>query len=93
MDDRYSEYVIALGQLFAAAALARLRVEVATAQGQLLVGLVGAPRAAEGEMELDDTGLKRTVRIDSALVNLDEIVRCTIYPPRRVASGNGGVPR
>lgn len=81
MDDRYSEYVIAVGQLCSAAELARFQLEVVTTDGQVLVGLVGAPRSAAGDGELGHTGLQRTVRINGALVNLDEIVRCTMLPP------------
>jgi hypothetical protein len=86
MDDRYSEYVIAVGQVCAAAELASFQLEVVTADGQVIVGLVGAPRTAEREAELDQTGLRRTVRIDGALVNLDEIVRCTMHVPEVAGS-------
>jgi hypothetical protein len=86
MDDRYSEYVIAVGQLCAAAELARFQMEVVTSDGQAVIGLVGAPRTAAGEGELDHTGLRRTVRVDGALVNLDEIVRCTVLRPAVVGS-------
>ena len=82
MDDRYSEYVIAVGQVCAAAELARFQLEVVTADGQVIVGPAGAPRTADGDVELDQTGLQRTVRIDGALVNLDEIVRCTVHSPQ-----------
>jgi hypothetical protein len=51
-----------------------------------VVGRVGAPRPAEGDGELDHTGLRRTVRIDGAPVNLDEIVRCTLHRPAVVGS-------
>jgi hypothetical protein len=86
MDDRYSEYLIALGQLCAAAELARFPLEVITTEGQVVVGLVGAPRGAVGDGELDDTGLQRTVRIDGSLVNLDEIVRCTVLSLELISS-------
>jgi hypothetical protein len=86
MDDRYSEYVIAIGQLCAAAELARFQLEVVTDDGEVVVGLVGALRTAAGNGELDHTGLQRTVRVDGALVNLDEIVRCTIHRPQVAGS-------
>jgi hypothetical protein len=85
MDDRYAEYVIAVGQLCAAAALARFQLEVVTTDGRVIVGLVGAPRTAAGDGELEDTGVQRTVRIDGALVNLDEIVRCTVLSPELIS--------
>jgi hypothetical protein len=85
MDDRYAEYLIAVGQLCAAAELARLQLEVVTADGQVVIGPVGSPRMADGDVELDHTGLQRTVRIDDAIVNLDEIVRCTVHPPGSTA--------
>ncbi len=78
--------MIAVGQLCAAAELARFQLEVLTTEGQVVSGLVGAPRAAAGDAELDHTGLQRTVRVDGVLVNLDEIVRCTIHRPDVVGS-------
>jgi hypothetical protein len=81
MDDRSAEYVIAVGQLCAAAELANFRLEVLTTTGRVVTGLAGAPRTAAGDQELDHTGLRRTVRIDGALVNLDEITRCTVHSP------------
>jgi hypothetical protein len=86
MDDRYSEYVIAVGQQCAAAELARFQLEVVITDGQVLVGLVRAPRSAAGDGELHHTGLQRTVRIKGALVNLDEIVSCTMLSPSVVSS-------
>ena len=87
MDDRYAEYVIAIGRLCAAAELARFPVEMVTRDGRVVVGFVGAPRAAAGEGELDATGLQRTIRVDDALINLDEIVRCTAALPELVSVG------
>jgi hypothetical protein len=81
MDDRFSEYIIAVGQVCAAAELARFQLEVVTGDGQVVAGLVNAPRTADGEVELDQTGLQRTVQIADTLVNLDEIVRCTMLVP------------
>ena len=86
MDDRDSEYVIAVGRLCVAAELAELRLEVRTADGRVVVGFVGAPRTADGEAELEQTGLERTVWIDDAPIHLDEIVRCTVPPPAPAAS-------
>jgi hypothetical protein len=86
MDDRYSEYMIAVGQLCAAAELARFQLEIVTTDGRVVAGLVGAPRTADGVGELDHTGLQRTVEINGALVNLDEIVRCTLHRPEGVGS-------
>jgi hypothetical protein len=82
MDDRFSEYLIAVGHVCAAAELARFAVEVVTADGQVIAGQVGALRTADGQIEVDQTGLQRTVRIDNAVVNLDEIVRCTMHMPQ-----------
>jgi hypothetical protein len=86
MDDRFCEYVIAVGHVCAAAELAKFPLEVVTADGHVIEGLVGALRTADGEVELDHTGLQRTVRIDGALVNLDEIVRCTMLVPHVAGS-------
>ena len=92
MDDRYSEYVIAVGELCAAAELARFHLEVVTTDGRIVLGLAGAPRTATGDGELDHTGLQRTVRVDGSLVNLDEIVRCTIHRPEESGSRCNGGP-
>ena len=86
MDDRLSEYVIAIGVVCAAAELASFEVEVVTSDGQVVVGPVGRPTSADGKVEFDDTGLQRTVRIDDAIVKLDEVVQCTMRQPASAES-------
>lgn len=81
VDDRVSEYMIAIGQVCAAAELGRFQLEVVTVDGRVIVGVADGPRTGRGEAELDETGLHRTVLIDDALVNLDEIVQCTMRLP------------
>ena len=80
MDDRYAEFLITVGGMCDAAQRAGLGVVVKTQTGTQIAG-VPAIRGADADDELDDTGYARTFRIDDALVNLDEVVSCTIQAP------------
>jgi len=87
-DDRYAQYLIAMGHLCASAELARLRVEAITAHGDRISGLV-APTRAERRDHLADTGFPRTLQIGDALVALDDVVQLTIHPPPPDGSSPG----
>ena len=81
VDDRRSQFLIAVGDLCSVATLASLDVEVSTADGVRVRGIPGILRAARGEAQVDDTGYARTFRIGARIVNLDEIVGCSICSP------------
>ena len=81
MDDRRSQFLIAVGDLCAVATLASLDIEVCTADGTLVRGIPGVLRSAQGEAQVDDTGYARTFRIAARIVNLEEIVGCRITSP------------
>ena len=83
LDDRHAEFLIAVGGMCDAAQRARLGVVVRTEAGLQVAG-VPVIRAANRGNELDETGYARTFRIDDALINLDEVVSCTIHAPADV---------
>jgi len=81
MDDRYAQFLIAVGDLCVAAALAGLDVEARTADGKRTVGVPGLVRHSDGNEQVDDSGYARTFRIDEHIMHLDEIVECTLRAP------------
>jgi len=90
MNDRYAEFLITVGTMCDAAQRASLGVVVRTEAGMRVAG-VPVIRAADGANELDETGYARTFRIDDALVNLDEVVSCTIEAPGAPATGPSAI--
>jgi hypothetical protein len=80
--DRYAQFVIAIGDLCAAAERAGLSVMLTLASGQHVLGIPYVHVAGALD-ELDETGYARTFRIDAAVVNLDEIVALSIHAPPR----------
>jgi hypothetical protein len=89
IDDRYAEFLITVGGMCDAAQRAGLGMVVETGAGARVVG-VPTMRAANARNELNDTGYARTFRIDDAVVNLDEVVSCTIRAPAGQARSLGG---
>ncbi len=83
MDDAYSQFLILVGDICLAGALAELWVEVRTHGGDRLSGTPAPIGVSHGDDEVDDTGYEHTVRIGDGTVNLEEIVECTIRAPQR----------
>jgi hypothetical protein len=81
MDDRYAQFLIAVGDLCVAAALAGLDIEARTTDGTRTVGVPGPLRHAEGDEEFDEAGYAWTLRIDDRVMSLEEIVECTVRAP------------
>ena len=81
MDERQGQFVISVGHLCEAAALARLDIEVVTGGQTRIRGVPSSPRPAKGDDEVDDSGFARTFRIADHLVALDDIIACTIHSP------------
>jgi hypothetical protein len=63
------------------ATLASLNVEVCTADGTRVRGIPGVLRSAQGEAQVDHTGYARTFRIEARILNLEDIVGCSISSP------------
>jgi hypothetical protein len=82
MDDRYAEFLIAVCIICDAAQRARLGVAVRTVTGIEVAGVPAIGAATAGD-KLADTGYARTLRIDDARINVDEVVSCTINAPDR----------
>ena len=85
LNDRQAQFLITVADLCAAASLAALPVELVTRDGVRTGGVPGSLRRSAGAEQVDDSGYARTFRIDSRLVNLDEIVECTMRSPDVVA--------
>ncbi len=81
MDERLEHFLMSVGHLCAAAALARLDIEVVTGGGTRVRGVPSSPRPAEGDDHVNDTGYARTFRIADQLIALDDITACTIHSP------------
>jgi hypothetical protein len=81
MDDRYAQFLIAVGDLCVAAALAGLDIEARTTDGVRTVGVPGPLSHADGDKQFDEGGYDRTFRIDDRVMNLEEIVECTVRAP------------
>jgi hypothetical protein len=81
MDDRHSQYLIAIGDLCVSAALASLTVDVQTAAGARYRGVPGSIRSSTDLDEAEASGYARAFRVDDALIHIDEITECTIVAP------------
>jgi len=51
------------------------------AQFLIAVGVPASIRQTTGEDQVDDSGYARTFRINNRVVNLDEILSCTLRSP------------
>jgi hypothetical protein len=84
LDDSHAQFLIAVGDLCAAAELAGLRVEVLIGGGQRIGGIPASLRRAERGGQVNETGYTRTFRVSDALVNLDDILECAVHAPPRM---------
>jgi hypothetical protein len=92
MDERYEQFLIATGDMCAAASLAKLVVEVRTASGQQIQGVPSSVRSTEGRDEVDDTGYGRWFQIGGTVMRLDEIVKCSLSAPDHLTVERLGHP-
>jgi hypothetical protein len=81
MDERQSQFLIALGDLFADAHLAQLVVQVRLADGDELTGVPTPPPPAHGERAVDDTGFADAVVVGDVRVPLSALVEARIFRP------------
>ena len=82
MDERHEQFIIAVGDVCAAAQLGGLEVEICLRDGVTARGVPGSVRSASSDAdEVDASGYSRTFRVARRLVALDEIVECTIHAP------------
>ncbi|MBV8989798.1 MAG: hypothetical protein JO372_14680 [Solirubrobacterales bacterium] len=78
MDGAHSQFLILVGDICLAGALAKLWVEVRTDGGIRLSGTPASIGVSHGDDEVDETGYEQMLYIGDGAVNLDEIVECTI---------------
>lgn len=82
MDDRRAQFLITIGDMCLAANLAGLVVRVRSRDGSEGAAR-GVPYLREGVAgeAVDDTGYRRSLIVNDRLVDLEEIVECTICAP------------
>jgi hypothetical protein len=81
MDDRHAQFLIAVGDLCSTAAMAGLQVEILDVRGTTTHGIPGAVRSAGGKDAVDDTGYAKAFRVEDHVVDLEDVVQCTIRSP------------
>jgi hypothetical protein len=85
--DVQAQFLIAVGDLCAAAMIGGLPILLTLEGGGQVAGVPAALRVTQdGDDELDETGFGRTFRVDDAVVNLDDIIECTIRAPVFIAA-------
>ena len=85
MDDRYAQFLLAVGELCMTAELARLDIEVLTAGG---LRATGVPNAMDHRYGYGDED-PRAFQIDDHAINLDEIRECALRAPSELPPGAG----
>jgi hypothetical protein len=91
MDERLEHFLISVGDMCAAAALARLDIEVVTGGRMRVRGVPSSPRPVDGDDEVGDSGFARTFRIADHLIAFEDIVSCTIHSPNPPSGREDGV--
>jgi hypothetical protein len=84
MEDRHAQFLIAVGDLCAAAGLAGLEVHVRPREGSgpIARGVPTSPALpVDPRDQADETGCRRTLAVGDRIVDLESIVACTIFAP------------
>ncbi|HLI60523.1 MAG TPA: hypothetical protein VKV21_12760 [Solirubrobacteraceae bacterium] len=90
MDDQHAQFLIAVGDLCAAAGLAGLEVQVQPREdgGPAVRGVPSEPSSSPAARDqVDDIGYRRTLAVGDRIIDLESIVACTIYAPANEAGG------
>lgn len=86
MDERRAEFLIAVGGLCNAAALAKLLVEIATEDGRAIRGIPSTLAHAHGDDEVDSTGYATGFLVGGTPLQLADVTACTVFRPQAPAS-------
>lgn len=80
MEDAHAQFLIAVGDLCVAAEVGGLTVELLTGEGE---STSGVPVWVEGRRrdDVDEMVYGRTFRVGNRLVDLNDVVACTIRAP------------
>jgi hypothetical protein len=81
MDERLSQYFLAVGRMCGDAGLGKLTVRLTLAEGRVVVGVPDPLRDAEGAAELDTIGYADAVTVGGIEVALSAVVEASLTRP------------
>lgn len=82
MDNRRAQFLIAVGDLCTAAGLAELEVDLSwRGDGGGVRAIRGIPRPTRSCDELEEIGYARTLRVDDRVIEMQDVVACTLHAP------------
>ena len=81
MDERLSQYFLAVGRMCGDAGLGQLTVRLTLAEGRVVTGVPAALRDAEGAAELDAIGYADAVTVGGIEVALSAVVEASLTRP------------
>jgi hypothetical protein len=81
VDDRSSQFFVAVGRLCTDARLAGLTVRLSLDNGEQIVGVPEPPPETEGGDELDSTGYADKVSVDGVAVPLSDVIEASVRRP------------
>jgi hypothetical protein len=91
MDERLSQYFLAVGRLCGDAGLGKLTVRLTLADGRVIVGVPEPLRETEGAGELDTIGYADEVTVEGTEVALSDVVEASVTRPDPQPPATGGV--
>jgi len=81
MEERMSQYFLAVGKMCGDAGLGRLTVRLTLADGRVVAGVPAPLREAEGAAELDTIGYADAVTVGGTEVALSAVVEASLTRP------------
>ena len=92
MDERVSQFFLAVGRMCGDAGLGRLTVRLTLADGRVVTGVPDPLRETEGAAELDAIGYADAVAVGGAEVALSAVVEASVTRPGPRAQPGGEAP-
>jgi len=92
MDERLSQFFIAVGRMCGDAGLGRLTVRLTLADGRVVTGVPDPLRETEGAAELDAIGYVDAVTVGGAEVALSAVVEASVTRPDPQGQPEGEAP-
>ena len=82
MDDRTAQFYVIVGTICDDARVANMAVRVLLRDGRDVVGVPGtATTGGTSGDELDDTGVRRVISVDSHVIRLEDITEISLVVP------------
>ena len=92
MDERVSQFFLAVGRMCGDAGLGRLTVRLTLADGRVVTGVPDPLRETEGAAELDAIGYADAVTVGGAEVALSAVVEASVARPGLGTQPEGATP-